>query len=73
MCSICGSLICDTWCPNHRDEGIYTCACCDDGICDGESYYEINGKHYHKECLTENYCTSEILDMFGAKVEIARK
>lgn len=74
MCSICGCFgQHDSWCPYNDSKRIFTCACCDEGICDGEKYIKINGKYYHEECLAENYSMSEILEMFGAKVEIARK
>ena len=72
MCSICGGIQHATWCPERSDPSVFTCESCGEGICDGEQYYEINGKYYHNECLHDNYCISEILKMFGAKVEIAR-
>ena len=74
MCSTCGHFGQHaSWCPYNDSEETFTCGCCDEGICEGEEYIEINGKHYHKECLLENYCAMELLEMFGVKVEIASK
>lgn len=52
-------------------EPVHKCECCGEGICDGEYFFEINGKHYHKECILDNYCNAELLKMLGVKVEIA--
>lgn len=73
MCSICNYFICPSQCPNHYDKGIYTCECCGDGICDGESYYKIGDRYFHKDCLIENYCNDDLLLLFGASPRVASR
>jgi|GEM_PF-4441255 len=37
---------------DERDE-IYTCACCDEPIRDGDEYYEVETKKYCLACVEE--------------------
>lgn len=71
MCSICGQFNCASWCPFNIGKRIFTCDSCGSGICDGEKYYKIGKKYFHKECLVENYCKEELLLIFGATPRVA--
>lgn len=54
-------------------EPIYTCACCDEGICEGEEYYRVGNSCFHWECLKDNYCNVELLELFGATPRLATR
>ncbi|MBQ8146795.1 MAG: hypothetical protein IJ039_08420 [Clostridia bacterium] len=71
MCSICNQFSCPELCPNHRGRSFYTCSHCREGICNGESYYKINGSYFHKECLLDSYDKEELLSLLGAPVRLA--
>ena len=71
MCSICNQSTCPILCPNHRENGIYTCRVCEDKICNGESYYKIDNQYYHKDCLFDSYDKEELLLLLGKKPRIA--
>ena len=39
-CTGCGE------CMEINEDAVYTCACCDEDICEGDSYYEVDGETY---------------------------
>lgn len=43
---------------------VFYCDECREPICDGETYYEINGEVICKNCI-DNMTTSELLDFLG--------
>ena len=67
MCSICNCS------PLVQDAAIYSCECCREGICEGERYYKVGTSYFHKECLTDNYCNEELLELFGATPRVATR
>lgn len=52
-------------------ENIFICPFCGEIIAEGERYYELNGKRYHADCVNDNLCVIEVLDILGIKREIA--
>ena len=71
VCSICEQPLCPIGCPGYSEKGIYQCGACEDGICDGESYYKIGKTYFHRECLLECYDKDELLTLFGAIPRVA--
>lgn len=37
--------------PTEEFEAVYHCCCCEEGIFEGDAYYEIEGGIYCEECL----------------------
>ena len=71
MCNICGQFNCASWCPNNYDAGVFTCESCGEGIGNVDKCFEINGKHYHKRCLINNFCKEELIEIFCGESETA--
>lgn len=68
MCSECLSTPCHPRCPNAPDpEHIYECEFCDGGITSGEDFVEIDGKYYHKDCLS----VDDLLELLDIDVQVA--
>ena len=55
MCDICHYNQQSPHCPNaHEPPIVHNCYCCDDGIRDGEDYYDIDGIGYvHIDCVND--------------------
>lgn len=71
MCSECHMHPCHPSCPNAPEpKAIYRCKHCYEGICEGDEMVEIEGKHYHLECV-EDMTTKELLVLLGYEVEVA--
>jgi hypothetical protein len=51
---------------------IFTCDKCGNGICEGDEYVDIDGEHYHIDCLTE-MSIREVVKLFGYRVEEAEE
>lgn len=65
MCAVCLKSPCDSRCPNAPEpKAVFACSFCDEGILAGDEYAEIDGSHYHIDCL-EDMGTRELLQMFG--------
>ena len=72
---------CDTGYQKRRDQNVtkekyndrlaFVCEQCKEGIYNGERYYEINNKHYHRDCLLDNFSTSELLELMKSEAKIA--
>ena len=48
--------------PDYETNAIFKCDYCYEGIYEGDSYYEIEGEVYCKDCLDDNfmkYATSD--------------
>ena len=58
-------------CTSFEKPFLFRCDCCGKGIYNGEFFYNIDGKNFHSECISENYTTAEILELVGIKKEIA--
>ena len=54
-----------------NDKFTFVCEQCKEGIYNGERYYEINNKHYHRDCLLDNFSTSELLELMKSEAKIA--
>ena len=60
MCELCRHNPCSAGCPNAPDdEAIYICDECEEGIYDGDAYYEIGGKIYCQNCVDYAHQTAE--------------
>lgn len=71
MCDICLSSPCLPRCPNAPEPpSIGVCECCNENICVGDGYADIDGGLYHEECL-DNLSTAEWLDMLGVHIKEA--
>lgn len=55
----------------YNDSFAFVCEQCKEGIYNGERYYEINNKHYHRDCLLDNFSTSELLELMKSEAKIA--
>ncbi|MGM9645284.1 MAG: LIM domain-containing protein [Eubacteriales bacterium] len=55
----------------YKDEFVFVCEECKEGIYSGEKYYEINGKRYHRDCLLDNFSTHELLELINKKANTA--
>lgn len=51
---------------------LYHCHACKQKIYNGDIFYNVCGKQFHKDCIEENYTTREILTLVGIKEEIAQ-
>ena len=71
MCSVCNQFPCPAGCPEHKSQGIYTCRACQDGICNGESYYKIGEFYFHRDCLLDSYDKDELLRLLKGTPRIA--
>ena len=68
MCDVCWQVPCDPRCPNAPEpEHIYECELCDSGITYGEEFVEIEGKYYHKDCLS----VDDLLEALDIDVHVA--
>jgi hypothetical protein len=59
-------------CP--YDEGkpfLFLCQECKQGIYDGDIFYNIDGKFFHKNCIEDNYTPVDILKLVGIKEKTA--
>jgi hypothetical protein len=66
MCDECRQYPHHPSCPNRIEPiAAYTCDGCREGINVGEEFVEINGIHYHYDCLLENCTVSDILRLVG--------
>ena len=60
MCKECGRSPCHPCCPNAPDpEPVYSCEKCEEGIYEGDDYYEIEGKTYCADCIDMCRSTAE--------------
>ena len=71
MCSVCNQFPCPVGCPEKGSQGLYTCAICEDGICNGERYYKVNGEYFHRDCLLDSYDKDELLQLLKGPGAIA--
>lgn len=51
MCSICHQSSCPDGCPNREDEKVTECYFCGADICEGDTYFEIDGIEYCPSCI----------------------
>ncbi len=72
MCEICRSSVCVAGCPNKEDEPVYVCSHCNEDILEGEQYIEVGDNKVCLNCL-EQESTTELLNILGFSIEIARK
>ena len=73
MCSVCNQFICPVDCPEFALPRLYTCAVCQDGICDGERYYKIGSSYFHRKCLLDSYDNEELLRLLVGPAKMATK
>ena len=60
MCELCRHNPCSAGCPNAPEpEPVYICDECEDGIYDGDTYYELGGKIYCQGCIDYARQTAE--------------
>lgn len=60
MCEECRQNPCHPRCPNAPEpQPVYICDKCDEGIYDGETVYELDGRHYCEYCVDEAKFTAE--------------
>ena len=55
----------------YKNDFAFVCEQCEQGIYNGERYYEIDGKRYHKDCLIDNFSTLELLELIEIRAKIA--
>lgn len=76
MCSLCRKEPCMNRCPNAKEtKPILVCDVCDDGINEGDKYFEVVQKckmNYICERCLEDMTADEILFFCGEKMQIAR-
>ena len=56
--------------PERKDEPIYVCESCQEGIFDGDEYVDIDGSYHHLYCL-EDMSTRELLEFLGFTIHTA--
>lgn len=68
MCAECHSYPCHPRCPNAPEpKHVYECESCEEGICYGDDFVEIDGKCYHVDCLD----VEDLLKMMGIDIMTA--
>lgn len=73
MCDVCLRTPCDPRCPNAPEPpAVYTCKYCGEPITDGETYFELDGDHWHDECFQDN-AVGILLETCGATKGIAER
>ena len=71
MCSICRQTPCHPRCPNAPEPvPVHTCVLCDEGIYEGDEYYDSGDGPVCKECM-EDKTTAELMEMFGESYSTA--
>lgn len=62
MCDICRQVPCHPRCPNApAPRGVHTCKYCGEPIIAGEKMWELEGDHYHDDCI-DDMTSKELLD-----------
>lgn len=65
MCSVCRQHPCHPCCPNAPEpKKVYACSNCNEDICFGDEYAEIDGEKYCKSCIND-MTAKEIVELFG--------
>lgn len=71
MCSICGSISCNSRCPNAPElKTIEICSECGERIYEGDEYFDSFSGPICKECMEDKSLT-ELLEVFGEKLTVA--
>ena len=70
MCSVCLNTPCHPRCPNYSPpKTTHYCSICNEGIYDGEEYFENeNGDIAHWECI-EEMTRREFIEWMGYKIK----